>query len=174
MYMDGVIVAKHHIIAAVGVDAQRNKHVLSLAPSSSDNDKVVKDLLSGLALRGLDLNVSRLWVIDGSKAQHSDAAASVLAGLDEMFTITELGITGKLGRCRATTNVIESPNSVVRGVSARVTNCKDGEVALRWAAAGFFEAEKSFKKLRSHADLKTLISGLRSNAQQLKKAASYS
>jgi transposase-like protein len=237
MYVDGVIVAKHHIIAAVGVDAQGNKHVLGLAPGSSENAKVVKDLLSGLALRGLDLNVPMLWVIDGSKAlrsgieqlcgkdakvqrcrvhkirnvserlpkdraeqvrwlmkqafkmdaprgkqrlkelakdlkaQHPDAAASVLEGLDEMFTITELGLTGELARCLATTNVIESPNSVVRRVSGRVTNYKDVEMALRWTAAGFLEAEKSFKKLRGHADLKTLIVGLRPNAQQLKKAA---
>ena len=237
MYVDGVIVAKHHIIAAVGVDAQGSKHVLGLAPGSSENAKVVKDLLSGLALRGLDLNVPRLWAIDGSKAlrsgieqlcgkvakvqrcrihkirnvserlpkdraeqvrwlmkqafkldaprgkqrlkelakqlkaQHPDAAASVLEGLDEMFTITDLGLTGELARCLATTNVIESPNSVVRRVSGRVTNYKDVEMALRWTAAGFMEAEKSFKKLRGHAELKTLIDGLRPNAQQLKKAA---
>ena len=237
MYVDGVIVAKHHIIAAVGVDAQGSKHVLGLAPGSSENAKVVKDLLSGLALRGLDLNVPMLWVIDGSKAlrsgieqlcgkdakvqrcrihkirnvserlpkdraeqvrwlmkqafkldapkgkqrlkelakdlkaQHPDAAASVLEGLDEMFTITDLGLTGELARCLATTNVIESPNSVVRRVSGRVTNYKDVEMALRWTAAGFMEAEKSFKKLRGHADLKTLIDGLRPNTQQLKKAA---
>lgn len=237
MYVDGVIVAKHHIIAAVGVDAQGSKHVLGLAPGSSENAKVVKDLLSGLALRGLDLNVPMLWVIDGSKAlrsgieqlcgkdakvqrcrihkirnvserlpkdraeqvrwlmkqafkldalrgkqrlkelakdlkaQHPDAAASVLEGLDEMFTITDLGITGELARCLATTNVIESPNSVVRRVSGRVTNYKDVEMALRWTAAGFLEAEKSFKKLRGHTDLKTLIDGLRPNAKQLKKAA---
>ena len=237
MYVEGVIVAKHHIIAAVGVDAQGSKHVLGLAPGSSENAKVVKDLLSGLALRGLDLNVPMLWVIDGSKAlrsgieqlcgkdakvqrcrihkirnvserlpkdraeqvrwlmkqafkldaprgkqrlkelakdlkaQHPDAAASVLEGLDEMFTITDLGITGELARCLDTTNVIESPNSVVRRVSGRVTNYKDVEMALRWTAAGFLEAEKSFKKLRGYADLKTLIDGLRPNAQQLKKAA---
>lgn len=237
IYVDGVIVAKHHIIAAVGVDAQGNKRILGMACGSSENAKVVKDLLSGLAQRGLDLNVPRLWVIDGSKAlrsgieqlcgkdakvqrcrihkirnvaerlpkdraeqvrwlmkqafkldaakgkhrlkelakdlkaQHPDAAASILEGLDEMFTITELGITGELARCLATTNVIESPNSVVRRVSGRVTNYKDAEMALRWTAAGFLEAEKSFKKLRGHADLKILISRLRPAAQQLKRAA---
>ena len=237
MYVDGIIVARHHIIAAVGVDAQGNKHVLGLAPGSSENAKVVKDLLSGLAQRGLDLNIARLWVIDGSKAlrsgieqlcgkdakvqrcrihkirnvserlpkdraeqvrwlmkqafkldapkgrqrlkelandlkaQHPDAAASALEGLDEMFTITELGITGELARCLGTTNVIESPNSVVRRVSGRVTNYKDAEMALRWTAAGFLEAEKSFRKLRGHADLKILINSLRPATQQLKKAA---
>jgi transposase-like protein len=105
------------------------------------------------------------------KTQHPDVAASVLEGLDEMFTITELGITGELARCLATTNVIESPNSVVRRVSGRVTNCKDAEMALRWTAAGFLAAEKSFRKLRGHADLKTLINSLRPANQQLKKAA---
>jgi putative transposase len=237
MYVDGVIVAKHHIIAAVGVDAQGKKHVLGLAPGSSENAKVVKDLLSGLAQRGIDLNVPRLWVIDGSKAlrsgieqlcgkdakvqrcrihkirnvterlpkdraeqvrwlmkqafkldaprgkqrlkelakelkaQYPDAAGSVLEGLEEMFTITDLGITGELARCLATTNVIESPNSVVRRVSGRVTNYKDAEMALRWTAAGFIEAEKSFKKVRGYADLKTLINGLRPNPQTSRKVA---
>ena len=105
------------------------------------------------------------------KAQHPDAAASVLEGLDEMFTITELGITGELARCLATTNVIESPNSVVRRVSGRVTNYKDAEMGRRWTAAGFIEAEKSFKKLRGYADLRILINSLRAIAQQTKKAA---
>ena len=36
---------------------------------------------------------------------------------------------------------------------------------------GFLEAEKSFKKLRGHADLKTLINRLRPAIQQLRKAA---
>ena len=82
-----------------------------------------------------------------------------------------MGITGELARCLATTNVIESPNSVVRRVSGRVTNYKDAEMALRWTAAGLIEAEKSFKKLRGHADLKILVSSLRPNSYSLKKAA---
>lgn len=69
-------------------------------------------------------------------------------GLEEMFTITELGITGELARCLATTNVVESPNSVVLRVSSRVTNYKDAKMALRWTVASFLQAEKSFKKLR--------------------------
>jgi len=237
IYADGIIVARHHIIAAVGVDAQGNKHVLGLASGSSENAKVVKDLLATLTERGVDLNQPRLWVIDGSKAlrsaieqccgdaarvqrcrihkirnvterlpkdkvqqvrwvmtqafkldvtkgksklkelakqlkaQHPDAAASVLEGFDEMFTVTELGITGELARCLVTTNVIESPNSVVRRVSGRVTNYRNADMALRWTAAGFLEAEKSFRKLRGFAHLKTLICALRSDSHQLKKAA---
>ena len=237
IYVDGIIVASHHIIAAVGVDAQGDKHVLGLVSGSSENAKVVKDLLATLADRGVDLNVARLWVIDGSKAlrsaieqrcgdsarvqrcrihkirnvterlpkdkaqqvrwvmtqsfkldpirgksklkelarqlqaQHPDAAASVREGLEEMFTITELGITAELARCLATTNVIESPNSVVRRVTRRVTNYKDAQMALRWTAAGFLEAERSFRKLRGFAQLKSLINGLRPQSPALKKAA---
>ena len=58
IYVDGIIVARHHLIAAIGVDHCGTKHMLGLAPGS-------------LAERGVDLNVPRLWVIDGSKALRS-------------------------------------------------------------------------------------------------------
>ena len=95
----------------------------------------------------------------------------VREGWDQMFTITDLGVTGELARCLATTNVIESPNSVVRRVSRKVTNHKSADMALRWTAAGFLDAEKSFKKLHGFAQLKSLINSLRSRVQPLKKAA---
>jgi putative transposase len=105
------------------------------------------------------------------QAQHPDTASSVREGLDAMFTITKLGITGELARCLATTNVIESPNSVVRRVSRNLTNDKSANMALRWTAAGLLEAEKSFRKLRGFAQLKSLINGLRPRVQPLKKAS---
>ena len=51
------IVAKHPIMVAVGVDTQGNQHVLDRTPGSSANAKVVMDLLSDLALRGIDLKI---------------------------------------------------------------------------------------------------------------------
>ena len=194
IYVDGIIVASHHIIAAVGVDAQGNKHVLGLASGSSENAKVqrcrihkIRNVTERLPkdkaqqVRWVMAQSFKLDPVRGKnklrelarqlQAQHPDAAASVREGLEEMFTITELGITGELARCLATTNVIESPNSVVRRVSRRVTNYKSADMALRWTAAGFLEAEKSFRKLRGFAQLKSLISGLRPPAQPVKKAA---
>ena len=237
IYVDGIIVAKHHLIAAIGVDATGVKHMLGLVSGSSENAKVVKDLLAGLAERGVDMNLARLWVIDGSKAlrsaieqvcgeaahvqrcrihkirnvterlpktraaqtrwvmaqalkgdaevgieklkahakhlkaQHPDAAASLLEGLEELFTINLLGVTGELARCLATTNVIESPNSVVRRVGRRVTNYRDVKMAMRWAAAGFLEAEKAFRRLRGHQHIAALIRLMRPAPIQLKKAA---
>ncbi len=61
--------------------------------------------------------------------------------------------------------------ALVRRVSGRVTNYKNAEMAVRWTAAGFLEAEKSFRKLRGHADLKTLIDALRPSSALLKKTA---
>lgn len=237
IYVDGIIVAKHHLIAAIGVDATGVKHMLGLVSGSSENAKVVKDLLASLAERGVDMNLARLWVIDGSKAlrsaieqvcgeaahvqrcrihkirnvterlpkaksaqtrwvmaqalkgdpeagiqklkahakhlkaQHPDAAASLLEGLEELFTINRLGVTGELARCLATTNVIESPNSVVRRVGRRVTNYRDVKMAMRWAAAGFLEAEKAFRRLRGHQHIAALIRMMRPAPIQLKKVA---
>ena len=88
-----------------------------------------------------------------------------------MFTINRLGVTGELARCLATTNVIESPNSVVRRVSRRVTNYRDVAMAMRWAAAGFLEAEKAFRRLRGHKNIPALIHALRPTILQHQKAA---
>ena len=71
IYVDGIIVAGHHLIAAIGVDATGVKQMLGIVSGSSENAKVVKDLLGSLAQRGVDMNLARLWVIDGSKALRS-------------------------------------------------------------------------------------------------------
>lgn len=54
---------------------------------------------------------------------------------------TELGITGELARCLGTTNVIESPNLVVRRVSGRgrTTRCTDG---LALDSSGLFRGRE--------------------------------
>lgn len=88
-----------------------------------------------------------------------------------MFTINALGLTGELARCLATTNIIESPNSVVRRVSGRLTRYRTAEMAMRWVATGFLEAEKSFRKLRGHEQIPALIKALRPDSSRLKKAA---
>lgn len=109
------------------------------------------------------------------QAQHPDAAASVLEGLDEMFTINAQGVTGELARCLATTNIIiiiESSNSVVRRLSGRVTQYKDADMAMRWTSPGFLEAEKSFRRVRGHSQIKDLIKTLRPQKSELEVARS--
>ena len=124
MYVDGVIVGKHHIIAAVGVDALGAKHVLGLATGSSENAKVVKDLLTGLSERGLDLNIARLWVIDGSKALRS--------GIEQLC-----GKDAKVQRCRI---------HKIRNVSERLP--KDRAEQVRWLMKQAFKLDATAGKLR--------------------------
>ena len=77
IYIEGIVVAGHHILAAIGVDEAGDKQLLGLAPGASENAQVAKDLLRGLIERGLDATASYLFVIDGSKALRS--------AIDEMF-----------------------------------------------------------------------------------------
>jgi putative transposase len=90
-----------------------------------------------------------------------------------MFTVNALGVQGQLLKTLSSTNVIESPNSVVRTVTCRVKSYKDADMALRWAAAGFLEAESKFRRVRDYAQLNQLKAALRpsDNASNLKKAA---
>ncbi len=68
IYLDGLVFGEHHVLAAVGVDAQGCKHVLGLAGGASENQVVAKGLLEDLVRRGVRPDRRRLFVIDGSKA----------------------------------------------------------------------------------------------------------
>jgi putative transposase len=226
IYIDGIVVHGHHILAAVGVDESGDKHLLGLAPGASENAQVVKDLLQGLIDRGLDASLHYLFVIDGGRAlrsaidemfgqrahvqrcrthklrnvldrlpkteaaqtkavmmaayklapkdgmakmktqaewlqrEYPDSAASLREGLAETFTVNALGLPPSLTRCLCTTNIIENPNGIVRRTSRRVTRYRDAAMALRWTAAGFLEAQKSFRKIQGIKDLWILKAAL--------------
>ena len=78
---------------------------------------------------------------------HPSAAASLREGLSDMFTINRLGLPPRLRKCLGTTNVIDSTHSGVRQRTRRVTNWKNGTMALKWAAASFVETEKSYRRI---------------------------
>jgi putative transposase len=48
----------------------------------------------------------------------------------------------------------------VRRTSRRVTRYQDTDMALRWTAAGFLEAQKSFRKIQGIKDLWILTAAL--------------
>ena len=100
------------------------------------------------------------------QAQHPDAAASVLEGLEQMFTVGKLGVQGALERSLSNTNIIESPNSVVRRHSQRVTNYKNADMALRWTVMGFLESEKGMRRIKGYAQLPALMRALRPQQDQ--------
>ena len=219
IYLDGIQMGSHHVLAAVGVDSDGKKHVLGVREGASENAEVTSALLEDLVERGLDPGRRRLFVIDGSKAlrkaiekvfgqrhpiqrcrnhklrnvlghlpkdqhpqvkaafraamkldakqgeqkleqlarwlerDHPSASASLREGLSEMFTINRLGLPPRLRKCLGSTNLIDSTHSAVRQKTRRVTNWKNGAMALRWAAASFVETEKSYRRIIGYDQL---------------------
>jgi transposase-like protein len=68
VYIDGIVFGGHHVIVAIGVDAEGHKHVLGLRDGASENGTVCTALLEDLVERGVKADRCRLFVIDGSKA----------------------------------------------------------------------------------------------------------
>lgn len=85
--------------------------------------------------------------------EYPSAAASLLEGLDEMFTINRLGLPKSLRRCLGSTNVIESPNSGIRSRTRRVKHWRDHAMVVRWVAASLLDMEKRFKKIMGYQQL---------------------
>ena len=229
LYVDGIIFGEHHVLVAVGVDAEGNKHVLGLAEGASENQVVVRRLLEDLVERGVKPDRRYLFVIDGSKAlragieavfgreqavqrcrqhkienvisylpkelreqvkvvmraafrlpakeaiaklekqaqwlerEYPSAAASLCEGLEEIFTVSTLGVPSSLSRCLVTTNLIESPYSGVRLRTRRVCRWRDGKMALRWAASALLITERHFNRIMGYRDLWILKAALGRN-----------
>lgn len=87
---------------------------------------------------------------------HPGAAASLREGMAETLTVTRLGIKGSLKKTLASTNPCESMIECVRRSSRNVKYWQNGEMCLRWTAAGMLEAEQQFRRVVGHADLAKL------------------
>ena len=215
------------LVAAVGVDANCDKHPLGLVEGATENAATVRALIDNLVERGLDPAAPRLFIIDGSKALSKairatfgrDAAiqryqihkarnildrlpksmhaqvrrvlrqawemddagkaeallrnlarrlekewegvsASILEGLDEMLTVTRLGLPAELRRSLACTNIIENLMGTVRRVCRNVKYWRSPSMALRWTGAAMQEAAKGFRRLKAHKQLPLLKDAL--------------
>ncbi len=91
---------------------------------------------------------------------HPDAAAGLLEGLEETFTINRLDLSPSLRRCLGTTNIIENPHSGVRRRTRRVSRWRNGTMVLRWAASAFLATEKNFRRIQGYRDLWMLKAAL--------------
>jgi hypothetical protein len=87
---------------------------------------------------------------------HPGAGASLREGLAETLTVLRLGVPPTLARTLRSTNAVESMISICRTHSANVKRWRDGQMALRWCAAGMVEAGKQFRKVNGHLHLRTL------------------
>jgi len=87
---------------------------------------------------------------------HPGAASSLNEGLEETLTLTRLGIRGRLKKTLASTNPIESMIEIIRRTSRNVKRWQNGDMCLRWTAAGMLEAETQFRKVVGYTDLAKL------------------
>jgi putative transposase len=91
---------------------------------------------------------------------HPGAAASLREGLSETLTVLRLGVPPTLARTLRSTNAIESMIEICREHAKNVKNWRDGQMALRWAAAGMIEAGKQFRRVNGHLHLPALRAAL--------------
>ena len=224
--VDGIRVAEHCCVVALGITLDGTKVPLGLTEGATENATVVTDLLVGLRERGLDVTRPILVVIDGAKAlrraiadvfdhpvvqrcqlhklrnvtdrlpdalastvakrmrvayhlvdplvaeaelaalarslerTHPGAAASLREGLAETLTITRLGVPPTLARTLRSTNSIESMIEICRDHAANVKRWQDGQMVLRWIAAGMGEARRQFRRVNGHLHLPALRAAL--------------
>ena len=91
---------------------------------------------------------------------HPGAAASLREGMEETLTLTRLGIRGKLKQTLESTNPCESMIECVRRSARNVKRWRDGQMCLRWTAAGMLEAERQFRRIIGYADLAKLVTAI--------------
>jgi putative transposase len=91
---------------------------------------------------------------------HPGAAASLREGLAETLTIGRLGVPPTLARTLRSTNAIESMIEICRDHAANVKRWRDGQMVLRWTAAGMGEAAKQFRRINGYLHLPALRAAL--------------
>jgi putative transposase len=91
---------------------------------------------------------------------HPGAAASLREGLHDTLTVLRLNVSPTLARTLRSTNCIESMISVCREHAGNVKRWRDGQMALRWCAAGMVEAGKQFRRVNGHLHLPSLRAAL--------------
>jgi transposase-like protein len=120
-------------------------------------DSVRRRLRAAWALDDHDTALERLRALaDELSRTDPGAAASLREGLEETLTVTRLGVRGRLKRTLASTNPCESMIETVRRISRNVKRWRNGDMCLRWTAAGMLEAQTQFRRIIGHTDLATL------------------
>lgn len=150
--------------------AHKLRNVLDYLPK--DDKPQVKSLLRAAWKLDADKGIARIKKLAAWLDQkYPQAAASLMEGLEECFTINRLDIPPALHRCLATTNIIESPHAGVRIQTRRVTHWQNGRMVLRWIASAFLRTEKRFKRIMGHRDLWAMEAILNPSATASQKAA---
>ena len=106
IYLDGIQFGNHHVLAAVGGDADGKQYVLGVRSGASENATVMTALLEDLVARGIRPDRRRRFVVDGAKALRS-AIAQVFGAGNEVQRCRNhwIATTTTLQRCRSSDNL---------------------------------------------------------------------
>ncbi len=74
--------------------------------------------------------------------------------------MTRLKVTGTLLKTVATTNPVESTVEIVRHHARNVKRRRDGDMRLRWAAAGMDQAAQQYRRVKGYRQLPQLAGAL--------------
>src|SRR5215208_4771390 len=134
----------------------KERNVLGHLPER-DQPRVRRRLRTAWALDDHDRALEQLRILADELARsHPGAAASLREGMQETLTVTRLGVRGRLKRTLASTNPCESMIETVRRIARNVKRWHNGDMCLRWTAAGMLEAETQFRRIIGHGDLARL------------------
>jgi putative transposase len=157
--IDGSKALRAAINAVFGIDqpvqrcrAHKLRNVLDHLPE--EQKEQVKSMMRAAWKMEWKAGIKRIRKLaEWLEREYPSAAASLLEGLEECFTINRLGLPPSLMRCLATTNIIESPHAGVRIRTRRVTHWQNGAMARRWMASAFLRTEKNFRRIMGYKEL---------------------
>jgi putative transposase len=161
--MDGAKALRKAVRDVLGVHTpvqrcirHKEHNVLAHLPER-DQPTVRRRLRAAWALDDYDKALEQLRALAAElERSHPGAAASLREGLEETLTVTRLGVRGHLKRTIASTNPCESMIETVRRTSRNVKRWQNGDMCLRWTAAGMLEAEAQFRKIIGYRQLAKL------------------
>src|SRR5680860_1224520 len=134
----------------------KERNVLDHLPEA--DRQVVKSRLRGAwALADHRAAVDRLQILTRElERSHPGAAASLREGMAETVTLQRFGASEQLRKTLGSTNPCESMIEIVRRTQRNVKRWQDGDMRLRWSAAGMLEAERQFRRIIGYRDLANL------------------
>jgi len=134
----------------------KERNVLDHLPER-DRPNVKRRLRAAWKLTSHEAAIERLEALAAELAHsHPGAAASLREGLAETVTLQRLHVDEQLWRTLSSTNPIESMIGICRATSRNVKHWQNGDMCLRWTAAGMLEAEAQFRKIIGYKHLAAL------------------
>ena len=141
----------------------KERNVLDHLPER-DRPAVKRRLRAAWKLPDHDAAVGRLEALASELAHsHPGAASSLREGLAETVTLQRLGVDQQLWKSLSSTNPIESMIGICRATSRNVKRWQNGDMCLRWTAAGMLEAERQFRKIIGYKHLAALALAVESD-----------